>query len=223
MIQRRNEVQGNPGQRAVIFDFDGTIADSLPAIIAVFEDLTGRSERFTTEQIEAMRELSIPQLMQELKVPKWKAPYLVVRGRQMLKAHLHGIHVHEAMADAIKELHERAIPLYVLSSNSTENVRSYLRWHKLERYFSGVYGGASIWGKAPRLLKLIEEMGVDVAHSWYVGDETRDVTAARAVGLNVASVTWGYNTRAALEAKGPDAVVDTAAELLSTLKVLWKK
>ncbi len=223
MVRRKKGGVRAADKSAVIFDFDGTIADSLPAVIAVFEGLTKQPRHFTPQQVEALRDLSIPELMLELKVPKWKVPLLLLRGRRMIRQHLHGIVVHEGMANVIKTLHARGVPLHVLSSNSTENVRSYLRWHKLDSYFQGVYGGASLLGKAPRLLKLIDKERVDVANSWYVGDETRDVSAARSVGLHIISVDWGYNTRAALEVKGPDAVVSTAEALQAELERAWKK
>jgi phosphoglycolate phosphatase-like HAD superfamily hydrolase len=224
MVQRRAGADDSALQRAVIFDFDGTIADSLPAILAVFEDLTGHSvKHFSDDEIDQMRDLSPLELMKLLEVPKWKAPYLLLRGRQLLRAHMHGIAVHDGMADTIKALHKKGVPLYVLSSNSTDNVTSYLKWHKLHEYFAGVHGGASIFAKAPGLLKLIKGENVSVSDSWYVGDETRDVTAAKLVGLQVASVTWGFNTRRALIAKVPDAVVDTAKELDKVLKDVWKK
>jgi len=210
-------------QRAVIFDFDGTIADSLRAVINVFEDLTGRNERFTEEQIEAFRELSLPELLRELRLPKWKVPILLLRGRNMMHQHLHGIPVHKGMGQALERLHADGIPLYVLSSNSTENVENYLAWHHLSHLFAGVYGGASLLGKAPRLLKLIDEQHIDVTRSWYVGDETRDVSAARSVGLHSCSVTWGYNTHQALERKKPDVLVESAAELTVKLESVWKK
>jgi phosphoglycolate phosphatase-like HAD superfamily hydrolase len=209
-------------KRAIIFDFDGTIADSLPAVVEVFEELTRRPQRFTPEQIKSLQDLSIPELLTVLKVPKWKVPLLLMRGRRMIRAHLHGIAVHSGVAEAIKQLHAAGIPLYVLSSNSTENVQKYLQWHKLSPYFSGVYGGASLLGKAPRLFKLIDKEALDVAGSWYVGDETRDIIAARAVGLHIVSVSWGYNTRAALAAKKPDAVVHSASQLRKLLAGKWQ-
>lgn len=210
-------------RRAVIFDFDGTIADSLPAVIQVFEALTKRPEKYTAEQVEAFRDLSIPELVRALKIPRWKAPLLLMRGRKLIRTHLHGIPLHEGMAETIKKLHADKVPLYVLSSNSTENVHAYLQRHSLQQYFVGAYGGASLLGKAPRILKLIDNEGLDVGRSWYVGDELRDISAARAVGLKVASVTWGYNTHTVLGLKKPDALVDTPAELLRELRSAWKK
>ena len=223
MAEQKVPLADEGRKRAVIFDFDGTIADSMRAIVQVFEDLTGRTVPYTEEEINRLRDLSGFDLIKAVDVPAWKVPILLIKGRQMLKKHMHGIAVHEGMADMIKALHKHGVPLYVLSSNSTENVQKYLQWHHLSEYFVAVYGGAGLLGKAPGLLKLIEQGNVDVANSWYVGDELRDVSAARAVGLKSASVTWGYNTHRALEHKKPDALVDTAEQLAKALSDVWKK
>lgn len=221
MAQARSHGADTGRKRAVIFDFDGTIADSLRAVVEVLEGLPGVEHDH--KKLQRLRGLSVPELMRALDVPPWRALMFMMRARQMLKHHMHGIAVHVGMADAIATLHQHGVPLYVLSTNSTENVQKYLQWHRLSQYFTTVSGGASMWGKAPRLLKLIEQGNVDVANSWYVGDETRDVSAARAVGLKSVSVTWGYNTRPALERKAPDALADTAEQLLEALKDVWKK
>ncbi len=222
-LRRKGVETDTVRKRAIIFDFDGTIADSMKAIVQVFEDLTGTHGRYTQADIDRFREMSYPELIKALNVPSWKVPMLLFRGRRMLRAHLHGIPVHEGMDRTLERLYKSGVPLYVVSSNSTENVQKYLQWHKLSHCFSGVYGGAGILGKAPRLLQMIDKEQLDVAGSWYVGDEMRDVSAARSVGLHCVSVTWGYNSPAALAGKHPDAVVDTAAELLKVLGDAWKK
>jgi phosphoglycolate phosphatase len=221
-MEKRQQRTAGP-KPAVIFDFDGTIAESLPAIIQVFETMTSRPEKFTAKQVEGFRDLSVPELVRALRIPRWKAPLLVLRGRRLLSRYLGDIPLCKGIVSALQELHDADIPLYVLSSNSTENVHSYLRQHDLQKYFVGVYGGASLLGKAPRLLKMIEEEQIDIPRSWYVGDEMRDISAARAVGLKIASVAWGFNTRAVLALKEPDALVDTPAELVRILTSAFKK
>ena len=223
MALRSKRTRLEAPKRGIIFDFDGTIADSLPAIIGVAEDLMHRPTPYTAQEIDAMRDLSIPDLLKALGIPRWKAVILLFRGRRMLKQHMHGIPVHKGMREVIESLHAQGVPLYVLSSNSTENVQKYLQWHQLSHYFQNVYGGVSMLGKAPRLLQLLETEGLETVGTWYVGDEMRDVSAARSVGLHIATVTWGYNTSAALKNKQPDAVVDTAEQLSKVLKAAWKK
>lgn len=202
---------------AIIFDFDGTIADSLPAIIDVFEELTGRVGQYDEGHIAKYRHLSLLELTSELQVPKWKIPMLLVKGRSMLQKHLTDITPHPGIHAVLATLQARDVRMYILSSNSTQNVNDYLKHHDLAKYFNEVYGGASLLGKAPRLNKLIETERIDKANSWYVGDETRDVIAAHAVGLHMASVTWGYNSREALEIKQPDFLADTPEALLKGL------
>ena len=209
--------------RAVIFDFDGTIVDSLAAVIKVFEDLTNRQHRFTKAEIEDLQHKDMLQIALDLNIPKWKIPWLVFRGRRMFRDHMRSVTVHEGMPELIADLHAKGVPLYVLSSNSAENVRKYLSWHKLDGYFINVYGGAGLLGKARKLHKLFDAEGVRAAGSWYVGDETRDIIGAHAVGLKIAAVSWGYNSRRALQDRGPDALVDTPKELAKVLGQTWKK
>lgn len=204
-------------KRAIIFDFDGTIADSLPAVIQVFETLTKRPQRFTVPEIEAMRHLSLVELAVELNIPRWKIPLLLFKGRRMIRSHLETVKLHDGIVAAIQSLANRGEPLYILSSNSTENVRDYIERHALGEYFQGIYGGASLLGKAPRLNKLIKNELIDTNSSWYIGDETRDIIAAHAVGLRAMAVAWGYNSHQALAAKQPDAIADHPQQLTEGL------
>lgn len=203
--------------RAVIFDFDGTIVDSLNAVIKVFNDMTKHKHRFTSEEIEELQHKDPLQIALELNVPKWKIPWLLVKGRRMFRSHMRSIHVHDGMEQVLRELTAQKIPLFVLSSNSKSNVQKYLQLHGLDRYFKNIYGNAGVLGKARKLHILFKNEGVTVDESWYVGDEVRDIIGARAANLRIVTVSWGYNSRRALADKEPDALVDTPEELLAVL------
>lgn len=208
--------------KAVVFDFDGTIVDSLAAVIKVCEDLMRRPKRFTPEEIEELQHKDPLQIALELNIPKWKIPWLLMKGRRMFRNHMRSINIHEGMPDVIKTLHKAGVPLYVLSSNSTANVRRYLEWHELDGYFADIYGGAGVVGKAGKLRRLFSKEKLNAADCWYVGDETRDITSAHLVGMKIASVSWGYNSRLALADKGPEVLVDTPAELMRALNTARK-
>lgn len=209
--------------KAVIFDFDGTIADSLAAFIKVFEDITNRPKPFTASEIEELQHKDMLQIALELNIPKWKIPWLIFRGRRMFRDHMGSVRVHPGISSILADLQARGVPLYVLSSNSKENVEQYLRDHHLEGYFSAIYGDAGLLGKARSLSRLFKKEGIQPTGSWYIGDETRDIVGAHAAGLKVISVSWGYNSRQALLDKEPDILVDTPAQLATALKKTWKK
>lgn len=203
--------------QAVVFDFDGTIVDSLAAVIKVCEDLMHRPRHFTPAEINALQHKDPLQIALELNIPRWKIPWLLMKGRRMFRDHMQNIQTHEGVPEVIRALHATGVPLYVLSSNSKTNVQSYLQWHQLDTYFTDVYGGAGVLGKARKLRALFKKEKLDPAQCWYIGDEIRDIAGARAVGMKIVSVSWGYNSRLALADKEPDALVDTPQEILQVL------
>ena len=73
--------QENTKPITVIFDFDGTIADSLELVIEIFRTLVPGHDDASDEQIEALRNLSVRHIADTLGVPMWKVPFLVYRGR----------------------------------------------------------------------------------------------------------------------------------------------
>lgn len=63
------------------------------------------------------------------------------------------------------------------------------------------------------VLYALERLGTDPADTWYVGDSVQDVLTARAAGVRCAAVTWGFQDRDRLAAEHPAALADSVAEL----------
>lgn len=206
--------------KAVIFDFDGTIADSLPGIVNLYESVRKKGHKHTSADIEKMRNLSMYQIALAMKIPKWKIVILAIWGRRLFKNHMRTIRVYPGMAELIAQLKAKNIQLFVVSANNKTNVTKYLTRHNLIDYFDEVYGGASFFGKSKTMRRAVIEHGLAKADVWCVGDERVDIYSARKAGLKIVSVSWGYSSRDGLQALNPDAIVDTMPELK---KILLRK
>ncbi len=71
--------------------------------------------------------------------------------------------------------------------------------------------------------KAIEFLGVDMRDCIYVGDGETDIATARACGIPVIAVTWGFRDAEMLESLAPDAMIDRPSELLDTIRRLGER
>lgn len=118
------------------------------------------------------------------------------------------------LPEALSSLKGRGVKLGILTSNSKENVELFLESHGLSGHFDFVHGGSSIFGKGPVLKKLLRKLKLDPNTVDYVGDEARDVKAAKAARARAVAVTWGFNSPRLLSEAGPDVVLSHPSELV---------
>lgn len=203
----------------VIHDFDGTIADSGEVNLEVMAEVLNR-EPFSAEEIEEIRTLTTLEGMARLGVKKWQLPRLLVRGRRIAGQHMHRIDAFEGMPEAIDQLSDDGYGQYVLSTNSEGNIRELLDRHDLVDRMTDICGGSSMLGKARRLTTLIRREGLMAASCVYVGDEARDIEAAREAGMLSVAVAWGFQDPDTLAAHDPDALVTSPSELAVAINSL---
>lgn len=203
----------------LIFDFDGTIADSMPLILRLFSDIMHRPAPSEAE-VQRLRQLPIPEVVKELHVPFWRVPVLLARGRAQMTSHLAEVKLFEGIPEMLEALHREGHVMFIVSSNSSRNVHTFLRLHELEHYFVRVYGGAALMGKAPALRKIMRQNHIDPKAALYIGDEVRDIEAAVKVGIRDVAVAWGFNGEQALKAKEPFALARQPSDLPKLLAKL---
>jgi phosphoglycolate phosphatase len=204
--------------KTVIFDFDGTLADSLNVIVEVFEQLTGKHGQLTKKEMAALRHLPIPVVAKKVGVPMWRVPFLLYRGRRMMRARISEVVMYEGLDKTLAALHKDGCRLLVVSSNSTHNVRAFLRSNQLEHYFTHVYGGVGLFDKAAALRAVVNRNRTHLKDCIYVGDETRDLEACESIGLRCIAVEWGFADPRYLARHKPLALVKTPAALLRAIR-----
>ncbi|QGW66489.1 HAD-IA family hydrolase [Lysobacter soli] len=197
----------------VIFDFDGTLADSFPFFVKAQHALAQR-HGFTAideARVEDLRRLGTRELLQELKFPTWKVPIVAADFIRMMRG-APPVPLFPGVADVLRQLRERGARLAILTSNSVENVRRVLDAELMEA-IELIDGGAHVLGKHRRIARMLKQAKADASQAIYVGDQVSDGEAARRVGVAFGAVGWGYSHADTLRAMGAEEFFETVPEL----------
>ncbi len=202
----------------LLFDFDGTVADTLPHILHIanrFADVYGYNKVLESE-ITAYREKKARQAIRDLNVPLLLIPRIATRVRKELSKEIHLIQPVLGIREVLSQL-KTQYTLGIVTSNSSENVQRFLQTHQME-WFDVIHAKSSIFGKSRILKCILKEQQLRTPEVMYVGDEVRDVEAASKTGIRMVAVSWGVNTRNTLTDANPTFLIDTPDELLQLLE-----
>ena len=203
----------------IIFDFDGTIADTFENGLEILNLLATEFGFRPLERgdLGRARDMRTRQLIKFLGVPTRKMPRVSKRGIEELNKRMDSILPCSGVPDLLRNLQALGFRLGILTSNSEENVALFLRKHDLE-LFDFVRCSSKLMGKARVLRSLLKKLRIKPADVLFVGDETRDIDAAQETGIHMAAVSWGYNSQRSIEALGPDYLIHSPEELLQLLR-----
>lgn len=205
----------NVTYKLVIFDFDGTLADSFPWFLDVFDILAERFKfrKLDRSNLDALRRMDNRELLKALDVPMWKVPMIGAHAKAMQGQNLDKIKLFDGIAHMLDELRRRGVQIAVVTSNSRENVEKVLGPSAAN--ISHYECGASLFGKAGKFRSAMKAASVTASETLSIGDEVRDIEAARECGIAVGAVSWGYAAPDRLEAERPDFVFSRPGDILS--------
>lgn len=200
--------------RLVIFDFDGTLADSADWFISMANEVARRFRfrQITDDEVDMLRGRSSREVVAYMRVPAWKMPFIARHARRLVAENTSEIPLFPESADLIRRLDAAGVALALVSSNSEANVRKILGSDLAGRirYFAC---GASMFGKTPQFRRVIRKAGARHGEVLSIGDETRDIEAAYRAGIDSGAVTWGYARPEILQAHRPTFLFDTMEDI----------
>jgi phosphoglycolate phosphatase len=208
----------NLNQIILIFDFDGTIADTLAFTINSASEISRKLKLLNEEKVnmEKFRSMDSREFFKELEIPTSKLLWFMFKYQRKLVHEIDDIKTFEGLDEVLHVMKNNGVKLGIVTSNSKRNVKKFLRKNNLE-YFDFVYSSLNYFRKDKMLKKAIEKFQMNKENVIYVGDEVRDIKAAKSIGIKVASVTWGYNFESVLSEYKPDFLIYRPKDLLNLI------
>jgi phosphoglycolate phosphatase len=202
----------------VLFDFDGTLGDSYPAITASVNHVRALHGLPPLNEAEVRRHVGRgPEhllretvghgdVMADIAAYRDHHPSVLRSGTRLLPG----------AAEALRTLHGRGLHLAVCSNKPIAFTRQLLDYLDVAKYLEAVLGPEDVARPKPApdmLLAALRRLGVRAAEALYIGDMTVDVETARAAGVPVWVVATGSDDLDALTQARPDRVLKDLFEL----------
>jgi phosphoglycolate phosphatase len=177
------------------------------------EEVAGRFglARPDPAEIEALRGEDAATALRRLGVTRWRLPAIA--------AHLRAAALRApppplfpGIPALLRRLDAAGIRIAIASSNGAVQIGRALG-PDLAGLVRHVAAEASVFGKASRFQRILRQAGVPAVAALAVGDELRDIAAARRVGAAAGAVAWGYARPDRLRAEGPDVLFATPEEI----------
>lgn len=199
----------------IIFDFDGTIADTFDLAIEIYNTIAPEynSRPAGPEDHELLRVKKPQELLKIYGVSRMKLLSLLLRVRKELGSRIDEIKLVDGMEASLREIRNSGYKMGILTSNSVSNVSKFLDIKNLSGHFDFIYSGRSLFGKEKIIRRLLNHENLSADRVVYVGDETRDIEASKNAGIPVVAVSWGLHRREVLASMSPDQIADDPKEL----------
>ena len=228
--------------QAIIFDFDGTIANTYPTFFAIFSEELVKSFQTIQDdyiqsiarnayklELESGNERLAPKLLllkvfyatcRTLGLNRLTSSVRTIFSAYRVKKNYENVSLFPGASELLKELHSNGIPLILITHSSKKNVLHILKRNGLDIYFTIVLDRSDIGSNKTKGIKDgLEALGIDPDCALAIGDLPSDITEAKNVGIKTVAFasSTGLVDREILEAQNPDYICNSFFDLSSII------
>src|SRR3989338_698843 len=168
------DLMKSPRNHVLIFDFDGTIADTFHKLLEIGNRLSVEFDfkKIEDEEVEELKHKSARETIAHLNIPLLKIPQIIAKAKRELNKEIGLIKPIHGLKEILIQLKSLGLRMGILTSNSLKNVHNFLDNNSLN-FFDFVQTTPKIWSKNRSLMTLIDKQHLKIADVIYIGDETR--------------------------------------------------
>ncbi|MDJ0843817.1 HAD-IIIC family phosphatase [Crocosphaera sp.] len=205
--------------KVIVFDFDGTLADTYEAFVEIANSLSGEFgyKPVNEQEQEKLKHLSARDLIKQSEISPLKIPFVLKRVKSELTHKIAELKPIKNIPHCLQQLKAKGYNLGIITSNTEDNVVRFLENHGMEKFFDFIYAGTTLFGKHKIIKKLLKDQQLLSHEVIYIGDETRDINSAKKSHVKCVAVTWGFNSGEALAKQKPDFLIHQPCELVTIL------
>jgi HAD superfamily hydrolase (TIGR01549 family) len=202
--------------KTVIFDFDGTLANSVDLIFDLYNSHADEFGYIAVERAEfsALRRMGYTKAMRLKKIKARKIPKIIMVLSKEMQKKMNTVAPYEGIVDVLFKLQKEGYNIGVLTSNQASLVQDFFKKHKFPE-FDFVVSEKTLFGKHKALKKIFKSYGLSKDEVIYVGDEPRDVIASHKAGVKVIGVLWGLGGSEGFEKNIPNFTASKPLDILS--------
>jgi phosphoglycolate phosphatase len=202
----------------VIFDFDGTVADSKELAFDLLNELSGKYgfRKIARDEVSSLMLLPMKERLKFMQIPLVQLPFLVLELKKNYASILPFIKPFSGIKDVMLSLNGQNIRTVIISSNSVSNIKHFLVKHDMD-FFETIHSQSNIFGKHRSIKSLLQQLKIDIHEVIYIGDEHRDIEACKKANIKIIAVKWGLDPTALLKKAKPDYIVDSPADIIKVI------
>ena len=207
-------------KKVIIFDFDGTIADTMDMTYHIYLRMAQKYGMpiVSKEELQAYKKIPLKERLNKQGIPFYMVPKLLSEGQVYQKELEHEAKPFEDIIDVINTL-SLEFDLLMISSNHKKFIKRFLKRFEITT-FTKVYGKAALFGKAEVIKRVLKKHGYKKSQAIYVGDETRDIIACQELGIDLISVSWGYDDISLLTKEEATMIAHEPKDIIRFVKSL---
>lgn len=202
----------------IIFDFDGTIADSKDSAVRLLNELAEKHkyQKINKEKLEYLRTLSFVDRCKAINLPLYKIPILKLELTKNYRKIINNLEVIKNIDKIILKLKEAGYGVSIISSNSVDNINLFLNNNNI-KIFDNIYSSNNLFGKDKTLSNFLNKYNLNKNEVIYIGDEYRDIVACKRTGIKIIAVAWGYDSMELLLKAIPDFFARKPSEIIDII------